>query len=443
MAVTSMVTGIAGVALGWVPFVFVLAACSAVVAIVFGVLGLKAARANDGYGRDFAIAGLALAPFALAACVGGFFFTRAVVHEFRDFVEPGPHELFVDQPCKIAGGVATLTGRIHNLDDRSHDYRIVVKFASTDDSASSTAFVDNVAAGKTASWSASADISGSSISCSVTDVSGPDALRHRAAELITASRLSPTSRLRTSANRCPPAANNSAWGPSSTSRPCSSTITRSARAAVDSRWAIAIVVRPAASLSSARPMRTSVRASTDDVASSSTRTAGSTSDARTRATSCRSPADSCDPRAPTSVARPSGRVSSQSLRSRSTMACLQVCQTQHRSGEAEVGGDRAVEEERLLGHDHEPSAQLVVGHRGEGYAADAHAADGGIGEARDQSAQRGLARTGLADHSDVLARRDLRGDVDEHGLFVVVIATTPIAERDVLDADAAARRPGA
>ena len=169
-----MVTGIAGAALGWVPFVFVLAACSAVVAIVFGVLGLKAARDNDGYGREFAIAGLILAPIALAACVGGFFFTRAVLHEFRDFVEPGPHELFVDLPCKIAGGRAAVhRNGIDNLDDRERDYRIVVKFAGTDDSASSTAFVDNVAAGKTASWSASADISGSSISCSVTDASGP------------------------------------------------------------------------------------------------------------------------------------------------------------------------------------------------------------------------------------------------------------------------------
>ena len=173
MAVAAMVTGIAGVVLGWVPFVFVFAAGAAVTAIVFGVIGLQASRRNDGYGRGFAIAGLVLAPFALAACVGGFFFTRAVVHELRDFVEPGPHELFVDRPCKIAGGVATLTGRIHNLDDRSHDYRIDVKFTSTDDTELSTAVVENVAAGATSPWTASVDISGSSITCSVSDVSGP------------------------------------------------------------------------------------------------------------------------------------------------------------------------------------------------------------------------------------------------------------------------------
>ena len=53
-------------------------------------------------------------------------------------------------------------------------------------------------------------------------------------------------------------------------------------------------------------MRTSVSASTDDVASSSTSTSGSATPARSRATSWRSPADSCSPRSPTAVISPSG-----------------------------------------------------------------------------------------------------------------------------------------
>ena len=56
----------------------------------------------------------------------------------------------------------------------------------------------------------------------------------------------------------PPAATRSSWWPSSTSTPSRSTSTRSARAAVDMRWAMAIVVRPSASLVRAREMRTSV-----------------------------------------------------------------------------------------------------------------------------------------------------------------------------------------
>jgi hypothetical protein len=174
LAITSFITGASGVVLGWVPFVFVVAAAAAVAAIVFGVLGLKAARRQNGYGRGFAVAGLALAPVALAVCVGGFFFTKATVRELRDFVDPGPHTLFVQQPCTVAGGKATLHGTIRNLDDRDHDYRLIVEFTSTSDSTKlSTTAVRNVGPGDTVDWSSSADISGSSVTCRVTDVFGP------------------------------------------------------------------------------------------------------------------------------------------------------------------------------------------------------------------------------------------------------------------------------
>ncbi len=174
VAVTSFVTGISAVVLGWVPFVFVVAACAAIAAIVFGVLGLKAARRQDGYGRGFAVAGLVLAPCALAVCVGGFFFTRAVVRELRDFVDPGPHTLFVEQPCTIADGRATLHGTIRNLDDRNHDYRLIVEFQNpSDDKKLATIAVRDVSPGDTVDWSSSAAIAGTSVTCRVTDVFGP------------------------------------------------------------------------------------------------------------------------------------------------------------------------------------------------------------------------------------------------------------------------------
>ncbi|MGZ4671670.1 MAG: DUF4190 domain-containing protein [Ilumatobacteraceae bacterium] len=173
MAIASFVTGLAGVVLGWVPFIFALAACAAITAIVFGILGLKTSRRHDDYGRGFAVAGLALAPIALVVCVGGFFFTRVVLRELRDFVEPGPHEVFVSQPCTIAGGRASIHGTIHNLDDRDHDYRIVVEFSTSSETKSSTAAVRNVAADATAPWSTSIDIAGNTVTCKVTDVFGP------------------------------------------------------------------------------------------------------------------------------------------------------------------------------------------------------------------------------------------------------------------------------
>ena len=173
IAIASFTTALGAVLLGWVPFVFVLAAGAAITSIVFGMLGLKSARRHDGYGRNFAVAGLALSPVALAVCVGGFYFTKAVMHEFRDFVDPGPHEIFVDEPCTVDGGRATVRGTIHNLDSRDHDYRIVVEFASPTTSTSATASVRNVVPDATAPWTTSVAISGSAVKCTVTDVFGP------------------------------------------------------------------------------------------------------------------------------------------------------------------------------------------------------------------------------------------------------------------------------
>ena len=167
-------TAISAVAVGWVPFVFALAAGAAIAAIVFGLLGLKTARRHDGYGRSFAVAGLVLSPVALAVCVGGFFFTKAVVRELREYVEPGPHELSVDQPCTLDDGRVTFTGSIRNLDDHTHDYRIVVDFIGIDQEvASDTVVVSDVGADQTAPWSSSVEFDESSVVCKVTDVFGP------------------------------------------------------------------------------------------------------------------------------------------------------------------------------------------------------------------------------------------------------------------------------
>ena len=173
MAIASFATGVGALLLGWVPFVFVLAAAAAITAIVLGIIGLRTSRRHDGYGRNFAVAGLALSPVALAVCVGGFFFTKTVVREFRDFVDPGPHEIFVDQPCTVDGGRATVRGTIHNLDDRDHDYRIFVEFTTTSSTKAATVGVKGVVPNATAPWSSSVSVSGSAVTCKVTDVFGP------------------------------------------------------------------------------------------------------------------------------------------------------------------------------------------------------------------------------------------------------------------------------
>ena len=128
-----------------------------------------------------------------------------------------------------------------------------------------------------------------------------------------------------------------------------STSTRSARTAVDSRWAMAIVVRPSARCDSAREMRTSVSASTDDVASSSTQHVG-VGDPRPQqgdelALAGRQLlAALADARS----SRPSGIDSSQSTDVEAGDDGVDRRIDGPRTGEADVGGDRVVEQERLL-----------------------------------------------------------------------------------------------
>ena len=106
---------------------------------------------------------------------------------------------------------------------------------------------------------------------------------------------------------------SSSWEPSSMMRPSSTTAMRSARIAVDRRWATMIAVRPSSTAS--RPASTWVSdlRSRFDVASSSTSTRGDARNARASAMSCRSPDDSDTPRSCTGVSTPSGSRSMSSV----------------------------------------------------------------------------------------------------------------------------------
>ena len=134
---------------------------------------------------------------------------------------------------------------------------------------------------------------------------------------------------------------------------------RSARRTVDSRWATTIVVRPVISRSSARSTIASVPGSRLDVASSSTSTAGSTSAARASDTSWRSPADRREPRSRTSVSSPAREGVEPVEHADRGERVAHVGVGRIRPRDAHVVGDRAAEQEALLGHDDDALAQLI------------------------------------------------------------------------------------
>jgi hypothetical protein len=179
-AIASFVLALASIVIGWIPFLFVIAVGAAITALVFAVIGIRRARAAGGRGMGFAVTGAILTPIALGVCVVGFWFTRVVMEEVGEFVDPGTYQLAEDQPCTVVDGVATLTGTITNRDRRTRSYTLTVAF--TDNSPGSsprridtdTVNVDELAPGATASWEAVRLVGDANlVACEVTAVYGP------------------------------------------------------------------------------------------------------------------------------------------------------------------------------------------------------------------------------------------------------------------------------
>ena len=102
---------------------------------------------------------------------------------------------------------------------------------------------------------------------------------------------------------------------------------------------------------------------------------------------------------------------------------------------ADVGGDRAMQERRVLRDHADRGAQALLRHVADVLAVDADAALLELVEAQEQVDERGLARARASDEADALARPHDEVEVVEH-LAAVAAA---VGERDVLEADLAAR----
>lgn len=125
MAIAALTCGLVGLALAWVPVLFVLGAVLAVLAITFGAIALGRARAR-GHGRGFAIAGLVTGLAGVALSVVGVWFTVAVFRAVERFESPEAHALGA-VVCEVAEGRVDGSGTIENLGDRPAGYTITVE----------------------------------------------------------------------------------------------------------------------------------------------------------------------------------------------------------------------------------------------------------------------------------------------------------------------------
>jgi hypothetical protein len=175
MAVAGFVVGLVSLALAWVPFVFVLGAVGAILALVFGILGTRAAARQDGHGRGYAVAGIVLAVVAMAVCVVGFAFTRVVLRQVNAYLAPGPNQVRI-QRCEMSQLTGLLMrATIENLDTKVHRYEVTVEYRFADNSSQSEVVtVPSVEAGATREFSSHITVvKAGGVQCGITSVYGP------------------------------------------------------------------------------------------------------------------------------------------------------------------------------------------------------------------------------------------------------------------------------
>lgn len=177
-ATAAMVLGIGSVVAGWVPFVFVLAAAAAILALVFGIPALRRARHEQPVNRRaraFALTGVILAPIGLALCGVGWQLSVLALREVDRFTNVGPYSID-ETSCVVNDGVATFSGTITNRSNQTRSYHVSVEFlrpGTSNPLHRASADVDGVGADQTESWSVSVVVDEETLDCEIATVSGP------------------------------------------------------------------------------------------------------------------------------------------------------------------------------------------------------------------------------------------------------------------------------
>lgn len=146
-ATAAVVMGSVGVALAWIPFIVLFGAVLAVLALVFGIIGVKRSR-TSGVGRRASIAGIVMGGLGIAASVVGVILSIIVLREVIRFAEPGEVATEVTA-CSVEGRRADVSGTVTNLDDEAREYTLFVEVGGRTE----TVVVDELQPDETADWS--------------------------------------------------------------------------------------------------------------------------------------------------------------------------------------------------------------------------------------------------------------------------------------------------
>jgi len=174
LATASMVLGIVAVAIAWIPFVVVLGAIAALLALVFGILAIRRSGPSAA-GRSRAVVGVVTGGSGLLAAALGAVLTFVVLDVYDSYLNPPPHEAVITS-CEVVGSRAIASGRLENLGDDTSDFSVLVGFVrpGTDNPHRTTRVdLDDIEPGTSASFDAERQVELDDVDCIVIEVTGP------------------------------------------------------------------------------------------------------------------------------------------------------------------------------------------------------------------------------------------------------------------------------
>jgi hypothetical protein len=173
-ATAAMVLGIIAVAIAWLPFIVVLGVIAAVLALVFGAVGVRRSTAT-GAGRSRALVGLVTAAAGLVAASLGVILTLVVLDAYDAYVDPGPHDVVITS-CEIVGSRAMASGTLENLGTEPADFSVQIGFVrpGTDNAhRTGRAVLDDVEPGQRSEFEVERQVELDGVDCIVVEVTGP------------------------------------------------------------------------------------------------------------------------------------------------------------------------------------------------------------------------------------------------------------------------------
>jgi len=179
LALASMILGIVAVSIAWMPFIVVIGAICAFLAVLFGVIALarghRAASSGHGTGKGFAVAGLVTGGLGGLLCIVGVVFSVALVGAFDRYANPAANDVSLTS-CELEGASVHVVGELENRDDVEADFTVQIAFTrpgTNNPHRSARAFVDDVAPGESAVFELTESVGLDDVDCIVTDVTGP------------------------------------------------------------------------------------------------------------------------------------------------------------------------------------------------------------------------------------------------------------------------------